>query len=194
MPALVLDIGGIFFSPAWRERGIHEVSKKIATNYETFARALKINKDDFYEGRIPESAFWDKVLNDCNVEYSTSEMALLYRRYISPIEENLALLPLLAKSNVLISCNNSPREWMDERIKITNLEKYFIYFCTSGYVGAQKPSPKMYALMFDYAKSISKSIVYVDDNQKYIDTAEFLYPELEVALYADTNTLARFVR
>lgn len=195
MNTLVLDIGGIFFDTVWREQAIREVSVKLGVEKEKFSIALQEKKDNFYEGKISEHDYWQSVLDRINVKtYTPDDMQNIYRTYITPMTETLAHLPALSKQNVLISCNNSPKEWMDERIRIANFNEYFSKFFTSGYIHFQKPSLDMYAQVFEYAASIGHPITYIDDNELYIQAAQNLGFDIETEVYRSPDTLLRWIR
>lgn len=195
MHTLILDIGGIFFSPAWREQGIDEVSTKLGIQKEQFIIALQKEKDNFYEGKILEHDYWKSVLDALSIKtYTPDDMQNIYRTYITPIAEALACLPALSRHNTLISCNNCPKEWMDERIRTTNLNQYFSKFFTSGYTHFQKPSVDMYVQVFEYAASIGHPVTYIDDNEQYVRIVQDLGLVVETEVYSNPDSLLRWIR
>src|SRR5208337_2951555 len=138
---LVLDIGGIFFYPAWRTEGVAATATIIGVSEQDLMQALKKDKRLFYTGVISEVEYWNGVLRALTTKeiISSDKMARTYRSYVRPIPETLNLLPQLSARYSLCACNNSPKEWMDYRISIAGLDRYFKKFFTSGYVGAMKP-------------------------------------------------------
>jgi FMN phosphatase YigB (HAD superfamily) len=195
MHTLILDIGGIFFSPAWREQGINEVSTKLGVQKEQFKIALQKEKDNFYRGKILERDYWKSVLDALSIKtYTPDDMQKIYRTYITPIAETLGFLPALSKCNTLICCNNSPKEWMDERIRTADLNQYFSIFFTSGYTHFQKPSVDMYLQVFEYAARIGYPITYIDDNEQYVEVVQNLDLGIETEVYSNPDSLLRWIR
>jgi len=167
---LLIDIGGIFFSPEWRDQGIAYVSKELNIKQDDFRKALEKNKQKFYIGRMDESEYWRTTLNLLGLDTNLSTyLARKYRSFVTPINNALDLLPKLSKKYTLISFNNSSKEWMDYRIKLFSLDKYFVDFFTSGYTHYLKPS-KM-SFMNVLKKFSHTSLTYLDDNEDYLQKA-----------------------
>lgn len=192
MKTLLLDIGGIFFYPAWRLQGITEVSKKLNVEVKDLKIALDIHKKPFYTGKISEDKYWNQVLRTLNMEeIKPTELEKLYRSYVQPISETLDLLPELSSRYTLISCNNSPKEWMDYRIKIASLGKYFSDFFTSGYLGYMKPTDEIYkSILLKYKLN---DLFYFDDNSEYIEVAKDKF-KISGKVYTSYEDLQRLVR
>ncbi|MCL5419496.1 MAG: HAD hydrolase-like protein [Candidatus Marsarchaeota archaeon] len=168
---LLLDIGGIFFYPAWRIRGILETSKELQVEVDVFKMALDKNKKLFYTGAISETDYWSYIIDTLKLQtVKPSTLKTLYRKYVTPIPETIDLLPRLSSKFTLLSCNNSPKEWMDYRIKIASLDKYFSVFLTSGYLGYMKPDGKVYETVINSYKK--EDLFYLDDNEQYIEKAQ----------------------
>ncbi len=168
---LLLDIGGIFFYPNWRIKGIREVSDKLHVGLNDFKAALDAYKKPFYTGNMTEDIYWTNILERLNV-YSVKpdDLVNLYRDYVKPIPEAINLLPKLSSRYKLISFNNSSREWMDYRINVASLDKYFSEFFTSGYLGYTKSDNRMYEkAILSYNKD---ELFYLDDNEEYISKAK----------------------
>lgn len=192
MKTLLLDIGGIFFYPAWRLQGITRVSKKLNVEVKDFKIALNIHKKPFYTGKISETEYWNQVLVTLNTEkVKPTELKKLYRSYVQPISETLDLLPELSSRYTLISCNNSPKEWMNYRIKIASLDKYFSKFFTSGYLGYMKPEYEIYKRILN--KYTQNDLLYFDDNSEYIAFAKDKF-KMSGKVYTSPEDLRRLIR
>ncbi|MCW1930323.1 MAG: HAD hydrolase-like protein [Candidatus Kerfeldbacteria bacterium] len=194
MHTLILDIGGIFFSPEWRMRGIAEMADAIGCSQAFFLEALELQKKQFYCGKISEDEYWLSVQEYCHSTWGAAQYAKAYRSYVTPISASVALLPRLSQYNILMSCNNSPKEWMDERVAMCHLQNFFTQFYTSGYVGHKKPSEHMFSAVFDHAQRLEHPIVYIDDNMSYLDAASRLYPQHTYIHYTKPDDLLRWVR
>jgi FMN phosphatase YigB (HAD superfamily) len=168
---LLLDIGGIFFSPCWRNKGIREVSDKLHVDLNDFKTALDTYKNPFYTGNMTEDKYWANVLDKLGVDnIKPSDIGILYRNYVKPIPEAINLLPRLSSKYTLLSFNNSSKEWMDYRIKIASLDKYFSEFFTSGYIGCTKSDINMYE---NVTQSYNREeLFYLDDNEDYVSRAK----------------------
>lgn len=168
MNTLVLDIGGIFFYPSWRLKGIAHVSQILGVSREELKEALSHNKRSFYTGQISEKEYWEGIIRTLNVpSFKSKDLEELYRSYVTPIPETLALLPNLASRYTLIACNNCPKEWMEYRVRVAFLDKFFSKFFTSGYIGSMKPDDDMYSKVFGNGETSLKDMIYVDDNESY---------------------------
>lgn len=167
---LLIDIGGIFFSPEWRKRGISEVSRELGVKKEDFKGALEKNKRFFYLGRMTESEYWQATLNLLRMDINLSTyLVKRYREFVIPTKQAIDLLPTLSRKYTLVSFNNSSREWMDYRITLASLDKYFTYFFTSGYTRYLKPEKKSFTNILK--KFSSTTLIYVDDNEDYLREA-----------------------
>lgn len=187
---LLLDIGGIFFYPAWRMQGISEVSSRLHVNTEELKTVLEKYKKPFYTGKMSETEYWNETLDALKIHnIESSELELLYRKYVKPIPEALNLLPKLSSKFTLLSFNNSPKEWMDYRRKLVSLDKYFSEFFTSGYLGYMKPDNDMYEkVITSYDKN---ELFYLDDNEQYVSIAQDKYGIIgkKYQNYADLSQL-----
>ena len=168
MKTLVLDIGGIFFHPSWRLEGIEQVSQKLGVSKEDFKEVLGRNKRLFYTGQVSEKDYWEDIIRTLNVpSFKSEDLEVLYRSYVQPIPETLAFLPELSSRYKLIACNNCPKEWMEYRINIASLDKFFSGFFTSGLIGSMKPEDEMYSKVFTSEETNRKDMAYIDDNEDY---------------------------
>lgn len=164
---LVMDVGGIFFSPMWREKGIKAVSSELGVKEELLVTAINENKRNFYLGKMTENDYWLSVSKKLGLTSNLTEwMMSKYRNFVTPVEKNIKLLPALSDRYKLIAFNNAPREWMDYRIKISSLNVYFSMFLTSGYTGYMKPESTAFENMLQ--KATGDKIVYLDDNEDYL--------------------------
>jgi len=193
MKTLFLDIGGIFFYPAWRLEGIAYTSNMLGVPKEKFSTALKQYKTQFYTGKISERSYWQKTLKAVGRSpRRAAELERTYRKFVRPIPETLSLLPHLSSKYHLISCNNSPKEWMDYRIESASLNKFFDRFVTSGYVGSMKPEKSFFAKAFEET-SIEDGALYLDDDKKYIALAKKMYG-IQGRVYETPEDLLFWVR
>lgn len=171
---LLLDIGGVLFTPLWREKGIDQVSKELGIDPSLLKRALDENKVDFYTGKITKKEYWLMVCSYLALGKSVgNDLATLYRTYVSPVKEAVNMLPKLAKRYLLVAFNNSSREWMDYRVQMLSLDRYFTEFFTSGYTGFMKPGKESFRNVFKHFDD--SVIIYADDNEQYLSLARDEY-------------------
>lgn len=190
---LVLDIGGVFFDPAWRREGVQHAARLLNVPDNRLSDALKKNRVPFYTGSISENVYWERVLRDLTMPLERGgELEELYRYYVRPIPETLDLLPQLATKYRLVACNNAPKEWMDYRIKIASLGEFFERFATSGYLGVMKPDVGMYASVFDEKTKLG-GVTYIDDNEEYVSIVQKIYG-IPSRLYTTTADLLVWIR
>lgn len=193
MKTLILDVGGIFFHPAWRLEGMDHVSRVLGISKTSFKEALDGDKRSFYTGNVSETEYWKRVANALGVSPSMGrEFSVLYRTYVRPIPETLALLPELSSRYKLITCNNCPKEWMDHRISIASLEKFFSEFFTSGYIGSLKPDEAMYSKVFAKIQNLDDA-VYIDDNEEYVSFVQNKYT-VKSLIYKNKEDLLSWIR
>ena len=194
MKTLVLDIGGIFFYPAWRLNGIPEASKILKVTEGDLQKALTFEKRLFYTGQISEQAYWTQILKVLNRDSVSAEFLMaLYRSYVQPVPETLSMLPNLASNYNLITCNNCPKEWMDYRISLASLKSFFSEFHTSGYIGHMKPDDEMYSKIFLNTNTNLVDMVYIDDNEEYAILVNKKYG-LETQTYRNPEDLQFWIR
>lgn len=194
MKTLVLDIGGIFFRPSWRLDGIAQVSQVLGVSKEEFKEALGHDKKLFYTGKMSEKDYWGNLLRGLNVHsFKSEEMEDLYRSYVQPIPETLALLPELSSRYKLVTCNNCPKEWMDYRVSIASLDKFFFEFFTSGYIGSMKPEGSFYSRVFSGEGPDKEDMVYIDDNEEYVSLVQKQYG-IQSLIYKNLEDLQFWIR
>ena len=193
MKTLVLDIGGIFFQPSWRLEGIAHTSQMFGISRKDFKEALDQDKRLFYTGQISERKYWDTVIRKLNAPLLKSEdLESIYRSYVQPISETLALLPKLASRYRLVACNNCPKEWMEYRVRIASLDSFFSKRFTSGYVGSMKPEENMYSKVF-MGEENREDIVYIDDNENYTSFVRERYG-VQSIVYKKPEDLSFWIR
>ena len=167
---------------------------EIGAKENDFKAAIEKHGQRFYTGALTEDAYWEAVLKSLGIHAVQAEtLKKVYRSYVQPITGTLTLLPLLASQYTLITCNNSPKEWMDYRISLASLDRYFSKFFTSGYIGHTKPSNEMYSKVFGAYNCDIKDMLYIDDNEKYITVVRERYG-LPCKVYRTPTDLLTLIR
>jgi HAD superfamily hydrolase (TIGR01509 family) len=160
----------------------------LGTTKEQLKSALAKYKKDFYTGKITENDYWNSILHELAIE-TGENLAEVYRTYVTLNREALPILDQLKDSYTLVACNNCPKEWMDYRVKIANLDQYFSKFITSGYVGYIKPDPQIYEILLQSYPD--QEITYIDDDFAYVEAAKSL--GMDSLHFHDFSDLKKFI-
>ncbi|MBI4035080.1 MAG: HAD family hydrolase [Candidatus Chisholmbacteria bacterium] len=187
---IALDIGGILFRPLWRQIGIKTTSQLLEVTSLQFLESFNRYKQSFYTGKINEDEFWQSVLKKLKLDLKlVATLKKIYRQHVSPIPENFNQLDKLKVYFNLVSFNNSPKEWMDYRVRRYKLKKYFSKFVTSGYTGYIKPSLEAFSILTKLTKTHRNKIIYLDDNVKYVQAAK-IYSNIICIHYQNPQDLS----
>lgn len=161
-PYIIVDLGGILFTPNWRKYGMTDLAVRYKIDSTALHRTLKINKNAFYTGDMTEYDYWVAVSALSTHSPDPQELASFYRRYVSQDEEVRNILERKISTHTLIACSNTPREWLDYRRKKFKLDKLFSRYESSCSIGMLKPDPRIYKMLID--KYPLQRSVYVDDD------------------------------
>lgn len=169
-PYIIVDLGGILFTPNWRKHGISDLMARYKIDSVALHNTLKLNKIAFYTGNMTEYDYWAAVSSLSTYSPDPQDLASFYRRYVSQDEEVRNILERKISTHTLIACSNTPREWLDYRRKQFKLDKLFSRYESSCSTGMLKPDPRVYKMLI--GKYPLQRIAYIDDDRDNIAMAK----------------------
>lgn len=173
---LFWDLGGVLLSNGWdREQRARAVERfgldqdDLEDRHREVVAALETGRetlDDYLRETVfhtPRS-FTEREFRDFLVAQSTA------------FAGNLRVVEQLAAGGryLLATLNNEGRELNLERIERFGLRRIFSLFFTSSFVGAMKPSPRIYRAALEITQRPAGEILFIDDREQNLEPARAL--------------------
>lgn len=186
---IFFDIGGVLGTNGWDQ------SQRAAA-----VAAFHLDATEFDERHEDAVAVWetggmslDDYL-DCTVFYrprpfGRDEFRAFMLQQSVAFPETIAVARRLAglQRYRLMTLNNESAELNSHRLELFGLRDIFIAFFTSCWMGALKPSRRMYERALEISQAQSAHSLFIDDRERNLETARLL--GMQTILYRDAAQL-----
>ena len=188
---IFFDIGGVLGTNGWDQ------GQRAAA-----VAAFHLDATEFDERHEDAVAVWetggmslDEYL-DCTVffrprPFGRDEFRAFMLRQSVAFPETIAVARRLAglQRYRLMTLNNESAELNSYRVALFGLRNIFIAFFTSCWMGALKPSRRIYEQALEIAQAQAASSLFIDDRERNLETARQL--GMQTILYRDPAQLER---
>lgn len=167
-PQLVLDIAGVIvtnLSPSYWE----EIARSAEISYNTVKELFNQEaRDALWTGRMSEQQFWEWLTLHCpTIETQYARQVVNKHLKVLPAIKHLEHWSQIADIHLL---SNHRHEWLVDLLR--PVEQYIQTTTISSEVGFCKPDISIYNLVNSRIKS--GPVIYVDDQEKNLNTAQHL--------------------
>ncbi len=173
---LFLDIGGVLLTNGWDQRVRRRVFERFGLNYDEFRGLDDAVFDAFETGKMSLEEYLERVVFHKERSFSRAEFREFMFAQSIAFPEMIALMRRVKARNGLtvVAVNNEGRELAEYRHRAFELRRIFDLRVSSWLVHLRKPDEAMYRLALDAAQARAEQVVYVDDNEMFVEVARGL--------------------
>lgn len=153
----------------FRQMGIHQFNLEP----EEFNQRHKEFYDLYESGYFSLDEYLKKVVFYKERSFTLESFKDFMFSNSKPYPDMIAYFKNLKETHNLRACavSNEGRELALYRIHYAHLKELFDDFFISGFVGYQKPDPRIYQMALDVTQVSKENIVYIDDRESLIEAA-----------------------
>lgn len=185
------DIGGVLGTNGWDR---HERARAVAhfgLDADDFERRHEDAVGSFETGRMTLEEYLDDTVFCERRPFSRDEFRSFMMAQSEPFPEPIAVARELAGAHryVLMTLNNESAELNVHRLRSFGLLPLFSAFFSSCWVGALKPSRRIYEVARDMSQADPARCVFIDDRPQNLTPAAAL--GMRTVLFKDAAQLRR---
>lgn len=188
---LFFDVGGVLGTSGWGTEPRERAVARFKLDAADFDRRHREVVGAWEEGRLGLEEYLDCTVFDVPRPFSRAEFTAFMLAQSRPMPDTIALARALAASGRyrLMTLNNESAELNAHRLKNFGLAPIFTAFFSSCWLGAAKPSRRIYDLALAMAQAGPAQSVFIDDREQNLTPARSL--GMHVVRFTDAATLRR---
>ena len=188
---LFFDVGGVLGTSGWGTEPRERAVDRFALDAADFDRRHREVVGAWEEGRLSLEEYLDCTVFDVPRPFSRADFTAFMLAQSRPMPETIALARDLAAARRyrLMTLNNESAELNAHRLKLFGLAPVFTAFFSSCWLGATKPSRRIYDLALAMAQADPAESVFIDDREQNLAPARAL--GMHVVRFTDAATLRR---
>jgi putative hydrolase of the HAD superfamily len=185
------DVGGVLGTNGWDRHERSRAIQKFALDGEDFERRHEDAVGTFEAGRMTLDEYLDDTVFCEKRAFSRDEFKAFMRAQSEPFPESIQVARELAEArrHVLMTLNNESAELNVHRLRSFGLVPLFTAFFSSCWVGAVKPSRRIYEVARDVSQADPARSVFIDDRPQNLTPAAAL--GMKTVLFKDAPQLRR---
>jgi putative hydrolase of the HAD superfamily len=173
---IFFDIGGVLGSNCWDREQRQRAVEHFGLNAEDFQWRHEEVSGEWEEGRITLDEYLDIAVFYTGRKFSKDEFrAFMYAQSVAH-PETIAIARELSRDPryTLMTLNNEAEETNIYRIEHFGISEIFEAFLTSCWLGARKPTRRVYHRALGIAHARPESSLFIDDRQQNLIPASSL--------------------
>ena len=173
---LFFDVGGVLGSSGWGAEARARAVDRFKLDGEDFDRRHREVVGAWEEGRLTLDEYLDCTVFDVPRPFAREAFAEFMRAQSRPYPETIALARRLAATGRwrLMTLNNESAELNAHRLRAFGLAPTFSAFFSSCWLGAAKPSRRIFELALALAQADAAAAVFIDDREQNLPPARAL--------------------
>jgi putative hydrolase of the HAD superfamily len=170
------DVGGVLGTNGWDRHERGRAIQKFALDGEDFERRHEDAVGTFEAGRMTLDEYLDDTVFCEKRPFSRDEFKAFMRAQSDAFPESIRVARELAEArrHVLMTLNNESAELNVHRLRSFGLLPLFTAFFSSCWVGAVKPSRRIYEVARDVSQADPGRSVFIDDRPQNLTPAAAL--------------------
>lgn len=170
---ILFDVGGVCLTNGWDHISREKSTVLFSLNYEEMEKRHKLVFKKFEKGKLTLDEYLDHVVFFKERNFSRQEYKEFMFSQSRPINSTLKLLNKLSSDGKyqLAALNNESRELNKYRINKFGLDKYFVCFFSSCYLGVRKPEPEIFDRALHILQKEPGECLFIDDREENYHTA-----------------------
>lgn len=185
---LFLDIGGVLLSNGWGNDFRMLAAEKFHIDEKEMEERHAIMFATYEEGKITLDEYLERVVFYNHRDFTADHFKDFMFSLSTP---DLEMISFIKKLKVqyglkIVAVSNEARELNAYRIHAFELDSFIDFFISSCYVNVRKPDVRIFKMALDLSQACADEIVYIDDEQMFIDIAT----DLGIRSIRHTDTLS----
>jgi putative hydrolase of the HAD superfamily len=185
------DIGGVLGTNGWDRHERAKAIQRYGLDADDFERRHEDVMGTFEAGKMTLDEYLDDTVFCEERPFSREEFKAFMRAQSQPFPESIQVARELAGARryVLMTLNNESAELNLHRLSTFGLVPLFTAFFSSCWVGAVKPSRRIYEVARDVSQADPARSVFIDDRPQNLTPAAAL--GMSTILFKDAGQLRR---
>jgi putative hydrolase of the HAD superfamily len=185
------DIGGVLGTNGWDREQRANAIRRYGLDGEAFERRHEDAAGTFEAGKMSLDEYLDDTVFCEERPFSREEFKAFMRAQSAPFPDSIQVARELAASgrHVLMTLNNESAELNLHRLSSFGLVPLFTAFFSSCWVGAVKPSRRIYEVAREVSQADPARSVFIDDRPHNLVPAAAL--GMRTILFKDAGQLRR---
>lgn len=189
--AVIFDYGGVIIAGGRSNEPAQSLAAFLDIPEEKAAKIIASLWDDYISGRLTEAAYWQRVEEEYGrpITLDTRAMRSAWSD-VAPLPEMVSIIKELKRKNYIVGLLSNITPTTEETIRAGggyDLFKPCILSCKVGYA---KPSMEIYYRLLKQLPGIQpQEIIFIDDQQRYLDPAHSL--GIQTVLAKNSNQIIR---
>jgi putative hydrolase of the HAD superfamily len=185
------DIGGVLGTNGWDRHERAKAIQRYGLDADDFERRHEDVMGTFEAGKMTLDEYLDDTVFCEERPFSREEFKAFMRAQSQPFPESIQVARELAGARryVLMTLNNESAELNLHRLSTFGLVPLFTAFFSSCWVGAVKPSRRIYDVARDVSQADPARSVFIDDRPQNLTPAAAL--GMSTILFKDAGQLRR---
>ena len=187
---IIFDLGGVVLSRGFWIFREYLVKKYGVTIEQTLEVFIKKYYNLYFSGKISENEFWNKSLEELNINVGWKSLKNKLLNFYTLNEEMFRLIDSLRKKGYkVILLSDQTKEWWSRLNKKYSIDSHFDYYILSYEIGVNKPNPEIYKLALVKSGSKAKNSLFIDDLEQNLVPANKL--GIRTILFRDCESLKK---
>ena len=185
------DVGGVLGTNGWDRHERAEAVKRFDLDADDFERRHEDAVGSFETGRMTLDEYLDDTVFCLDRPFSRDEFKAFMRERSRPFPDSIQVARELSEAgrHVMMVLNNESAELNVHRLQSFGLLPLFSAFFSSCWVGALKPSRRIYEVARDMSQADPGRSVFIDDRPQNLTPAAAL--GMRTVLFKDAAQLRR---
>ncbi len=173
---LFFDVGGVLGTSGWGTASREAAVERFGLDAADFDRRHREAVGQWEEGRLSLDEYLDCTIFDAPRPFAREDVKAFVLAQSQPYPETIALARALAATGRwrLMTLNNESAELNAYRLRHFDLAPIFSAFFSSCWLGAAKPSRRIYELALALAQAEPARAVLIDDREQNLAPARAL--------------------
>jgi putative hydrolase of the HAD superfamily len=188
---LFFDVGGVLGTNGWDRHERAKAISRFALDAEDFGRRHEDAVGIFEAGQMTLDEYLDDTVFYEPRPFSREEFKAFMREQSQPFPDSIQVARELAAAgrHTLMTLNNESAELNQHRLQAFGLVPLFTAFFSSCWVGAVKPSRRIYEKARDLSQADPARSVFIDDRAQNLTPAAAM--GMRTILFEDAAQLRR---
>ncbi len=173
---LFFDVGGVLGTSGWGTESRAQAVERFRLDAADFDRRHREVVGQWEEGRLSLDEYLDCTVFDVRRPFTREAFTAFMREQSRPFPDTIAFARALAGTGRyrLMTINNESAELNAYRVGLFGLAPTFVAFFSSCWLGAAKPSRRIYELALALAQVPAANAAFIDDREQNLAPARAL--------------------
>jgi putative hydrolase of the HAD superfamily len=173
---IFFDVGGVLGTSGWGTEPRALAVERFSLDGAEFDRRHREVVGPFEAGRMSLDEYLDCTVFDLPRAFTREEFKAFMWAQSRPLPDTIAVARALAATGryVLMTLNNESAELNAHRLRLFGLGSIFTAFFSSCWLGATKPSRRIYELALALSQAEPSGSVFIDDREQNLAPARAL--------------------